>query len=304
MAAKENESIVSSDDGLPARRNGIWGKEKLSFLDEFVPAALQATGGGKKPKLQRWYVDLFAGPGRNVDPETSEEFEGSAVRVLPMAAQSNARVHFTHAVLVNKNPDDQAALQERIRRLRSTNRCPIQPRNLQFLTDDANHVVHRIIRSIDTDAYALVFADITKPSHWPWASVRALKGHGHKSVDLYLLFPLGMALSRMMSYNDDTVEQSTAVLDRFFGTNEWRTLVDRRKTDAQSAELRRGILDLYMTRLRGLGWAHVLVARDIYRVGEASLYQMIYASNHPAGGRIAEWSASRPRIKKQPDLFE
>src|SRR6185503_18513669 len=53
---------VIAQDGLPARDSGRWGLTKLSFLDDYCPAALQAT----KRKLQRCYVDLFAGPGINV----------------------------------------------------------------------------------------------------------------------------------------------------------------------------------------------------------------------------------------------
>ena len=44
--ARENDWVRASD-GLRARKNGAWAKEKLSFLDEFVPPALQATGAGR-----------------------------------------------------------------------------------------------------------------------------------------------------------------------------------------------------------------------------------------------------------------
>ena len=54
-----------------------------------------------------------------------------------------------------------------------------------------------------------------------------------------------------------------------------------------------------LDRLKALGWQHVLVARDVRRTGDAGLYQMIYASNHPAGGRIARWSADRPDDNQQ-----
>jgi hypothetical protein len=54
------------------------------------------------------------------------------------------------------------------------------------------------------------------------------------------------------------------------------------------------VLELYKSRLRALGWGTVLVTRDVKRVGDASLYLMLYASNHPAGERIAIWSARNP----------
>jgi three-Cys-motif partner protein len=133
--------------------------------------------------------------------------------------------------------------------------------------------------------------------------VQAIKMHKHESVDLFLLFPLDMALNRMLSYRQETVEQSTAALNNFFGCEDWRPLVSGRITGAQSPDLRRAILDLYLRRLRELGWAHAMVVRDVKRVGASGLYKMIYASNHPAGKNIAEWSAEQPRKRNQLDLF-
>ena len=103
--SKENDWAIASD-GFRARKNGAWGKEKLSFLDEFGSPALVATA----KKHDKHYVDLFAGPGRNVVPETFEEFEGSAIRALQYTAPHQPAVHFTSAFLVNKDPDDQKRL--------------------------------------------------------------------------------------------------------------------------------------------------------------------------------------------------
>jgi len=294
--SRENEWLIASD-GVRARKNGRWGKDKLSFFDDFVPAALKATA----KKRDRHFVDLFAGPGRNIDPATNEEFDGSAIRVLRATAPGERSLHFTHAVLVNKDREDQQALVARVERLRESGECSVTKQHVEFLTDDANHVVHRIMGGIHLRAYVLVFADITRPSHWKWSSVKALRSHGHTSVDLYMLFPLNMAINRMTSFNARTLEESGPVLDEFFGTEEWRKLAAERQTDAQSPALRRALLMLYMDRLRALGWEHVVVARDIKRTGDAGLYQMIYASNHPAGGRIAQWSAARP--EDQGSLF-
>lgn len=295
--SRENEWVIASD-GLRARRNGRWGKEKLSFFDDFLPAALKATGA----KLQRHFVDLFAGPGLNVDPATGEEFEGSTIRVLRSAAHADDSLHFTHAVFVNKDSDDQDALRSRVERLRKSGGCRVPEEHVEFVNADANLAVNHIMRRIHPKAYALVFADITRPSHWKCSSVRALRNHGHTSVDLYMLFPSHMAINRMTSFNSQTLEESRPVLNEFFGTEDWEGLAAKRQTNAQSRDLRRALLALYMNRLHGLGWQHVLVARDVRRTGDAGLYQMIYASNHPAGGRIARWSAERPD-DDQPSFF-
>jgi three-Cys-motif partner protein len=303
MSPSDNDWVMSNDDGLRARKSGPWAREKLSFLDQFVPPALQATGCTPRPKLQRWYVDLFAGPGRNVDRRSGEEFPGSTIRVLPMSAQRDLTVHFTHAAIVNKDEDDQAALVERIRRLRNNGLVPIPEQNMEIITHDANRVIDRILQRIDPRAYAFVFVDITAPKQWPWSSVRKLKARGHESIDLYLLFPLGMALRRVLSYNEQTVKESTPVLDAFFGTPDWRTLLNLRKSNALAKELGPATLRFYMERLKREGWRFVSVVRDIKRPDGAPMYHMIYASNHPAGDSIAGWSADKKPHKSQTELF-
>src|SRR4051812_34200965 len=94
---RSEEFVLSRDDRLIARRNGSWAREKLSFMEDYVPPALQATHG-KFPR--RYYVDLFAGPGVNVDDDGAE-FPGAALRVLKSHATTRQDVGFTNAILVN-----------------------------------------------------------------------------------------------------------------------------------------------------------------------------------------------------------
>ena len=291
---------IIASDGLIARNNGPWAKDKLSFIDQFVPAALQAT----QQKLERCYVDLFAGPGKNVNDSVSgEEFDGAALRALRATSPSARKTHFTKATLVNLDADDHAALTARVDALDQAGALRPRRKNVALLNGDANHVVHRVMTAIDTRAYVFVFLDIEAPKQLSWATLQALRMHGHDSVDLFTLFPLDMALNRMLSYRQETVEQSASVLTKFFGTDAWRPLLSERVTDAQSRELRRAILDLYLNRVRALGWKHAIVVRDVKRVGDSGLYKMIYASNHPAGHDIAQWSAEQPRRRDQLDMF-
>jgi three-Cys-motif partner protein len=292
---REDKDRPIASDGLIARDNGAWAKDKLAFLDEFVPPALTATSR----KLQRYFVDLFAGPGKNVDADTGEEFDGSALRVLPMRSPRDPRVFFTHAKLVNLDVDDHEALHVRVDRLFADGACPMPRGHVEHLQADANQVIFRILRELDRDAYALVFADIEAPNQWPWDSVRALRSLGHKSIDLYLLFPLTMGINRLVSWNRAAAEVNAPAMTRFYGNEDWKPVVEQRITEAHAAEMRRQLLDLYMEQLRALGWAYVQVARDIKRVGQAGLYKMIYASAHPAGERIATWSAGQADKKNQ-----
>lgn len=288
------DDIVASD-GLPARRNGVWAKEKLSFIEEFGPPALKAT----ERISQRYFVDLFAGPGKNIDPESREEFEGGALRALRMTAVNEARLYFTHAKLVNLDADHHAALRTRVARIHEKNELRTPLSHIEDLLADANQVVHRIMRSIHQRAYVFVFADTTAPRLLPWATIKALKQYEHRSVDLLMLFPLDMGLNRILPYAGDPPEP---ILDAFFGCDDWRRIYAERVTSAQSAMMRKRLLELYMNRMRDLGWRFVRPTRDIKRTGDVRLYNMIYATNHEAGDRIASWSARRQRGRNQIDF--
>src|SRR5215208_3514089 len=187
---------IIASDGLPARDNGTWAKEKLSFLDEFGPRALLAT----KRKRERHFVDLFAGPGLNKDRRTGEEFPGSSIRAIKMRASADESTAFTHAVMVNVDPEDHDALRERVRRVVASGESRVPPTNIRYINGDANFVLPRVLDGINKRAYAFVLADIERPEHWPWSSMAELRSHGHESIDFAVLFPLDMAINRLISY--------------------------------------------------------------------------------------------------------
>jgi three-Cys-motif partner protein len=123
---------------------------------------------------------------------------------------------------------------------------------------------------------------------WPWDAMKALKAHGHTSIDLYTLFPLDMAIIRLFSYRKDQLDRYADALTRFFGTDDWRNLATRRVTQAHSPQLRRDLVDLYLQQLRTL-WKHAGEMVDVYLRGEQRLYKMLFASDHPAAKGIADW---------------
>src|SRR6266700_3859860 len=98
---------VTAADGLLARDSGPWGLTKLSFLDSYCPAAIQAT----ERKLQRYYVDVFAGPGVNVIRGAgAAEYEGSPVRAsissrsMPIRSLSGSSGGFRTESMFSSSP--------------------------------------------------------------------------------------------------------------------------------------------------------------------------------------------------------
>lgn len=296
--SKSRPDIIASD-GLPARDSGAWAQDKLTFLDEYCPPALQAT----ETKFERHYVDLFAGPGRNVD-RTGQlgEFEGGAIRAVKLRAPAGKRVSFTHAHLVNLNEVHHKALRARMDDLSASHGNRVPSRNTKHILGDANAHVPWILKEIDVRAYAFVFADIEAPSQWPWRSVAELRAHGHDSLELCMLFPLDMALRRQASGSPDAVAQNAASLTRFYGTDAWHSIVDVPRTIAQGPEVGRQLEELYLEQLR-TKWKYAGEVRDVRRVGAHKLYKLLFATNHPAGRDISKWGAKREAERHQLPLL-
>jgi three-Cys-motif partner protein len=278
-----------ASDGYVARDSGHWAKVKLSFLDFYCPTALLITR--KIP--ERHYIDLFAGPGLNIDRETGEEFAGSPLRVLRSRAKTGTT--FTHAVFVNTTKRDHDALERRVNATYEAGEAVIPRENVRLVLSDANVALPAILRQIDPRAYVLIFADIEAPKQWPWASVETMKASGHRSVDLYLLFPIDMGLVRLAGYSEADRERWAPVLTPFFGTEEWKKLADEfRVTSEQSPAFRRALVELYLSRLQEL-WTYSVSVLGLTRRGDQVLYEMLFASNAKPAADLQRWAQKKMR---------
>jgi three-Cys-motif partner protein len=288
-------AIVFARDRIRARDNGAWAQLKLDFLDRFCAVALKAT---ESKRAGRVFLDLFAGPGMNVHASGGHrEFEGSTLRAL-RACSPDGTCAFTRVIAVNAVGEDHRALEERVERVIASGASRLDRDQVELIHGDSNVLLPAIMDSIDRWAYVFAFADIEAPRQWPWSSVVELRRHGHRSIDLYALFPLDMALMRLVSYKEANTEAARRkyahILTRFFGTDEWAAIGDRRITRAHSPQMRRELEDLYLRHLRSL-WEFSGAVVEVRRRGDHHLYKMLFASNHDAGKRIAAWAKGATR---------
>jgi three-Cys-motif partner protein len=282
-------------DGLRCRCSGEWARTKLQFLDDYVPIALFITQAMRR----RWFVDLFAGPGRNMDRErNNSEFEGSPIRALRYYAQGQPLISFTDAIFVNQDPRDHAALNVRVQREIDQGTSLIPRNRIDILNEDSNQIIAEIMSQVPTKDYVFAFVDITGASHLPFQTIRELRRLGHESVDLYLLFPLEMTLIRKLAYEDEMTERYAADLTAFFDGEEWRAIRERRISSANANQLKRDVTELYLQKLREV-WPYADVQHTIYRTTNRPLYKMIFASKNPSAKGIAKWQ----KTASQPNLF-
>jgi three-Cys-motif partner protein len=286
-----------ASDGLAARESGEYSKKKLAFIEYYCSPAIDATA----TKVRRVYLDLFAGPGLNVIRESGEEVEGGALKVLQSVGRQHPEKSFTHAHMVNIDARDHGALQARISRLVQSGRCMVPPGDVHCHNGDANQLLPQLLATANALDYVLVFADIEAPSQLPWETVANLTGYGHMSVDLYMLFPLEMGLNRLTSYGD-IPEKHRVIISRFYGNEDWRPIIEARKTETQSQECRRRLEDLYLSQLRR-HWEEAVQVAHVRLVGRQGLYRMLFATNHQAGLDIGKWAKGKADSTDQTDFL-
>jgi three-Cys-motif partner protein len=108
-------------DGHPVRDSGIWAKEKLYYLERYLD--IFSVGMHQRWHGKIYYVDLFAGPGLCLIPETGEEFDGSPLIAL--------KFNFAKYFFFESDPACFKALETRIKV-----RSPEKLRNVELIQGD------------------------------------------------------------------------------------------------------------------------------------------------------------------------
>jgi len=290
MGKSQSESGAIAKDGIWARKNGRYAIDKLQFLDDYLPPAWKATQ--RKPR--RWFIDLFAGPGWNIDTQNADfEFPGSPYRALSSRYAGPPIVSCTDAVFINKDSRDHAALETRIKTWCADGTSVVPKNRIETILGDANSRIRYVLNRIPIKDYIFVFADILGPKMLPWRTVELLRA-SHKSVDLYLLFPHEMAIKRLVGFDAAHTELNASTLTAFFGTEEWKPIVEARRTDAESRPMWLTLAQLYERRLRTI-WKNVDEQKKINAVGDRTLYRMLFATDHPVGAKLAGWERGSSR---------
>lgn len=291
--------VESRHDGLPARDQGVWAKDKLRFLEKYLPGAVGAT---KKKRGHTHYIDLFAGCGRNawIDGPRYEDFEGSPL--IALKARFSFRDEprpkgFGHLHFCNIDSFDFGLLKRRLETEAEMLDHQQDVGEIHMYLGDSNDLISKIVDDIPSWAYIAAFLDIEGPSDLAFSTVEALKSK-HDSVDAYILYPTG-SLPRSLPYDPEERKKFEPMLDRYYGNEGWQPIVKRRKSTAQASRMDRELRKFYMDRLRE-HWKHVEQIMPV-KGPKGKLYHMLFAYNHEAAGSIADTAS---RGSQQEILFD
>jgi three-Cys-motif partner protein len=141
--------VRSTIDGLPLRCVGGWGRDKVYRLLQYLGIFTQ----GMKNQYRLHYIELCSGPGRVIDKENRNEFDGTAIALL---RHPHAKL-LTDATFIDIDDGVLEALKERIDKLGQSS--PVT----HIVKGDYNSVVSidDAIRHIPSNDLCLVFVDPT-----------------------------------------------------------------------------------------------------------------------------------------------
>jgi three-Cys-motif partner protein len=273
-------NLKNIDDGLPMRPAGKWAAVKLDYMNRYIDVF--ETSMRKKWRFRN-YIDLQAGPGKNLVKETGEVFLGSPLLAL------TTQYPFTGYYFVEFDPTIADALDKRCSASSLYDRV-----NLKI--GDCNQVVKSIVNSIksnEKECLNLAFLD-PEGLELQWSTIACLASV--RRMDLIINYPQG-GLNRFMA--KAIKQEGETAVDSFFGSREWRKIYTEFQSNRRIG-LHRKLIDFYMGRLKNLGYPDVLsgdqlgdepLMRNSRR--RAPLYRLLFASKHPLGEKFWHQVTSR-----------
>lgn len=270
---------------------GPWTRIKLDTLGKYLQGFARASTGAR----HRLYLDLFAGTTRNQERKTGLQILGSASRALEAAPAFDAVLLFE--LKVGKAADLDAELHRRY-----------PGRNIHVIQGDCNTQVKPALTGLHNDyRFAAAFAFLDQLSaDISWETITALARFKHErsktKMELWLYFGDSFIFRGLTGAAGNVINvRYAARVDRMFGTNIWRHILNARRADEiEPAEARSELINLMRWRLEAdLGYATTLPLQITDEKGRP-LYTMIFATDHTVGDKIMRscFSVAREQVDR------
>jgi three-Cys-motif partner protein len=209
---------------MPAKQiqmfGGDWTEQKLDMLRQYLTAYATAL---KKQPFELIYIDAFAGTGyrepqgadaRNAllfpdlaGQEPQQFLAGSAALALQVEPPFHKYVFVENAA---RRFGELAKLKEQAGDRRD---------RIDLVQEDCNTYLRRVCKEWDWRGHrAVLFLD-PYGMQVEWSTIEAIAST--EAVDVWILFPLGVAVNRLLKRNGDIPETWRARLDSIFGTQDW-----------------------------------------------------------------------------------
>ena len=283
---------------MPTQKfGGDWTERKLRILEDYLTAYCRIFQANPAARyFDTIYVDAFAGTGlierqKSRADQTalfSEFSEPEAIEFLRGSASLALQHPFKRYVFIEKS----GARVSELEKLRAQS-----PRknDIVIKKGDANALLAKFAKSTDwKKCRAVVFLD-PYGMQVDWSTIEKLGAT--RAVDLWLLFPLGQAVMRLLRREGEPPPEWQKALDRILGTHEWhsRFYVISRERDWFETEIAsthrvadwQAVGAFMMERLETAFHAVAPNPGVLFNSRNVPLYLFCFASANPKGAPTA-----------------
>lgn len=186
---------------------GDWTEQKLECVSKYLDAYTKIM---RLRKYKYTYIDAFAGMGyrelkNHDDPAIQSFLAGSARRALEVKRP------FPNYVFIEADKRSFAELKKL--------KDEFPDRNIKCINKEANESVRNICEETNwKENRALVFLD-PYGMEVDWTTIELIART--QAIDLWLLFPIGMGVNRLLKKDGKIPTSNRMKLDQFFGRPDW-----------------------------------------------------------------------------------
>jgi three-Cys-motif partner protein len=289
--------VTKLSKGKAHRFGGDWTTTKLEILAKYLSSYTKVL---KNQPFTTLYIDAFAGTGYRT-MNHADETDGLAL-LLPELAEpatqqlldGSARIalkttpRFSRYIFIDRDPQHCHELESLKREF------PSIAKSITVLQGDANAEITKLCDATDWRlTRAVLFID-PYGMQLDWSTIERIAATG--SIDLWLLFPLGMGVNRMLQKSGRIPDGWRKRLNLLLGTEEWESAlyrVERIPTlfNAEQDHVVKASVEVigkfFNDRLKKI-FAGVAESPAVLRNSKGSpLYLLCFAAANEKGSRIA-----------------
>ena len=260
---------VSVVDGLPVRCVGSWAIQKIYHLNQYF--GIFTVGMKTKWEGNINYIEICSGPGRCIDRQSGDEFNGTPMCIVEHAAYQ----YINKALFFDYNKTVIEVLNARIAERKVS--------NAKALWGDYNNpteICQNILKETNNQGLNLVFIDPTDCSV-PFSLLSTLKKN-FRNIDFIVNFAIRTDVNRNIKNAILLPETHQAVLDKyksFLGSDSFfndPTVLEAAK-NGNHLELRIKFRQAYIDSLKRIG----CVFFDFKQI--ENYYDLVFATSHEKG---------------------
>lgn len=207
---------------------GRWTTAKLELIAKYLSSYTTALKDkpSKQQPFKRGYIDAFAGTGyRDARREDGDETPSQSLLLPDLAEREPQEFLDGSARLALKTEpqfDSYVFIERSISRSAQLEALKLEFQDLagriQIRRGDANIEIQKLCKKDWSSHRAVLFLD-PYGMQVEWKTIEAIAGT--KAIDLWILFPLGIGVNRLLTKSGDIPESWRKRLDLLLGTDSW-----------------------------------------------------------------------------------